>query len=355
MTIQTSFQAGPVAHEGPEVRASAADGIRRMQELIRGMAVTQMIAAACEVGLPDAVDDDGASLTSLSGRLKVHAGVLTRLARALSSYGIFDVDADGGIRHNEASRLLRTTTPGPSLHWAARFWGMPGIWRSWGALSHCARTGEEAFSHVNGQDFFSYMNGSPEEEALYQRYMASGYPGRYAAIADVLTVAPGERVIDVGGGTGSLARTILERNPDAQAVVYDQASVISALPGAPGDDRLSTCAGSFFDAVPAGGDIYILSWILHDWPDEKAESILRNCRKAMNAGARLVVVDRVLQESPKDCDPLDLVLDLQMLVLHGGRERTRDDFTRLLNAAGFSAPEILSARPEFSVIQARAV
>lgn len=355
MTIQTSFQAEPVTHEDDaEIGASAASNIRRMQELIRGMAVTQMIAAACEVGLPDAVDDDGTSLTSLSEHLKVHAGVLTRLARALSSYGVFEVDADSRIRHNEASRLLRTTT-GPSLHWAARFWAMPGIWRSWGALSHCVGTGEEAFSHVNGQEFFSYMNGSPEEEALYQRYMASGYPGRYAAIADVLTVAPGERVIDVGGGTGSLARTILERNPNVQAVVYDQASVISAGPGASGNDGLSTCAGSFFDAVPAGGDIYILSWILHDWPDDKAESILRNCRKAMDAGARLVVVDRVLQESPQECDPLDLVLDLQMLLLHGGRERTLDDFNRLLNAAGFSAPQVLSARPEFSVIQACAV
>ncbi|MFF3072227.1 methyltransferase [Kitasatospora sp. NPDC057936] len=355
MTVQTSFPEEPSVHEDAEVEAPAADSIRRMQELIRGMAVTQMIAAACEVGLPDAVAGDGTSLTSLSERLKVDADVLTRLARALSSHGIFEVEADGGIRHNEASRLLRTTTAGPSLHWAARFWAMPGIWRSWGALGHCVVTGEEAFSHVNAQDFFSYMNGSPEEEALYQRYMASGYPGRYAAIADVLTVAPGERVIDVGGGTGSLARAILERNPDAHAVVYDQASVISAGPGASGNDRLSTQEGSFFDEVPPGGDVYVLSWILHDWPDEKAESILRNCRKAMDAGARLVVVDRVLQEAPQECDPLDLVLDLQMLVLHGGRERTLDDFERLLKAAGFSAPQVLSARPEFSVIQTRAV
>ncbi|MER5204527.1 methyltransferase [Streptomyces sp. NPDC002825] len=355
MTIQTSSKAESAERDGSGTGAAAAGDIRRMQELIRGMAVTQMIAAACEVGLPDALDEDGSSLTSLSGHLKVHAGVLNRLARALSSHGIFEVDADGGIRHNEASRLLRTTTTGPSLHWAARFWAMPGIWRSWGALSRSVGTGGEAFAPVNGQDFFSYMNGSPEEEALYQRYMASGYPGRYAAIADVLTVAPGERVIDVGGGTGSLARTILERNPGAQAVVYDQASVISAWPVAPGDERLSTRAGSFFDAVPAGGDVYVLSWILHDWPDEKAESILRNCRRAMEAGARIVVVDRVLKESPQECDPLDLVLDLQMLVLHGGRERTLDDFRRLLQAAGFSAPQVLSARPEFSVVQARAV
>ncbi|WP_370117730.1 methyltransferase [Streptacidiphilus sp. MAP12-33] len=331
-----------------------------MQELIRGMAVTQMIGAACEVGLPDAVAGEGTSLAALSDELKVHADVLTRLARALSAYGVFEVEADGTIRHNEASRLLRTTT-GPSLHWAARFWAMPGIWRSWGALSHCVGTGEEAFSHVNGQDFFSYMNGSPQEEALYQRYMASGYPGRYAAIADVLTVAAGERVIDVGGGTGSLARTILERHPNVQALVYDQASVISAWPETSetfetsGGDRLSVAAGSFFDAVPTGGDLYILSWILHDWPDEKAELILRNCREAMAPGARLVVVDRVLQEAPQECDPLDLVLDLQMQILHGGRERTLDDFTRLLRAAGFSVPQVLSARPEFSVVQAHAV
>ena len=115
------------------------------------------------------------------------------------------------------------------------------------------------------------------------------------------------------------------------------------------------CAGSFFDEVPAGGDVYVLSWILHDWPDEEAEAILRNCRRAMGAGARLVVVDRVLQEAPQECDPLDLVLDLQMLLLHGGRERTLDDSARLLHAAGFSAPQVLSARPEFAVIQASAV
>ncbi|QKW21381.1 hypothetical protein HUT16_22000 [Kitasatospora sp. NA04385] len=354
MTIQESAPAGPVTHGDPAARTPAGE-IRRMQELIRGMAVTQMIAAACELGLPDAVGDDGDSLTALAERLKADAGVLTRIARALSSQGVFDVDADGGIRHNEASRLLTTTTDGPSLHWAARFWGMPGIWRSWGALSHCAGTGEEAFSPVNGQDFFAYMNASPEEEALYQRYMASGYPGRYAAIADVLPVEPGEWVIDVGGGTGSLARAVLERNPEVQAIVYDQASVISALPAGSGHARLSTCAGSFFDAVPVGGDVYVLSWILHDWPDGKAEAVLRNCRTAMAPGARLVIVDRVLQESPQDCDPLDLVLDLQMQVLHGGRERTLDDFARLLDATGFSAPRVLSARPEFAVVQATAV
>lgn len=322
---------------------------RYLNSLIRGMAVTQMIGVVCEAGLPDALPDkDKHSIELLASELGVDGNILLRLGRALSTFGIFTVDAEGRIAHNSCSRMLRRGRY-PSQHWAARFWSSSGIWQAWGDLRHSLRSGEEAFKHVHQRQFFDYMHDHVIEAETYRQYMASGYPGRHEAISSMLEFTEAAIVIDVGGGTGALIRALLDRHQEIVGVVYDQPEVICNLELM--DKRMDVRAGNFFESVPSGGDVYVLSWVLHDWPDAKALEILRSCCRAMTSASRLVIVERLINVDPANCDPFDLLLDINMLILHEGQERTRAEFDALLNAAGFAPLRLICAQPDFSVFE----
>src|SRR5665213_229616 len=241
-----------------------------LNSFVRGMAVSQMIGVICEVGLPDALPDKGQrSIELLANELGVDSKTLSRIGRALSAFGIFDVDAAGQIGHNGRSRMLRNGSH-PSQHWAARFWTSAGVWQAWGALRHSLWRGEESFKHVHQQQFFDYIRNHSNEAESYRQYMASGYPGRHESIALMLKFAEDATVIDVGGGSGALIRALLEQNPGIAGIVYDQPEVIRNLDAHPVDRRMGVRSGNFFESVPIGGDVYILSWVLHDWPDTKA-------------------------------------------------------------------------------------
>lgn len=328
----------------------AADA-RYLNSFVRGMAVTQMIGAVCEIGLPDALPETGfCGVDGLAGDLDVNARALWRIARTLSAFGVFTVNVQGQVSHNARSLMLRTRNS-PSQHWAARFWISPGIWQAWGSLRHSLKTGEEAFLDAHGRQFFDYMHGHVNEEVTYQKYMAGGYPGRHEAIASILEVSGGETVVDVGGGTGILVQALLDRYPSLAGVIYDQPEVIASLPPVPSCSRKSAIAGNFFESVPSNGDVYILSWVLHDWPDDKARDILTSCHQAMTAASRLVIVERLLDDNPVMCDPFDLLLDINMLVLHEGQERTRTEFDALLGSTGFAPLKLIRAQPTFSVFE----
>jgi hypothetical protein len=326
--------------------------IQALRALTRGMAVSQMVGAACEIGLPDALEPETVvSVARIADQLRVNSNVLWRLCRTLASFGIFIVDAQSNVRHNGLSLQLRREQK-PSQHWAARFWTSPGTWGAWGQLAHVMRTGSEGFMYAHGKSFFEYMNDHPDQAETYRQYMVNGYPGRHEAIAAALEFNRTDIVIDIGGGTGALISAILDRNPDVRGIVYDQPDVIrSASATVNLTKRFELREGSFFDAVPQGGSVYILSYILHDWPDEKALAILRSCANAMQPGARLVIVDRILASDPAKCDPYDLLLDMNMLVLHKGQERTAEEFNTLMAASGFAPirPRLMQAA--FSIIE----
>ena len=329
------------------------DDVTAMQNLIRGMAVSRMIGVVCKAKLPNALEDgEERPIPEIAQQLNVDAGVLRRLCRTLSSFGIFTVDEQDRIRHNNRSLLLREDRQ-PSLHWTARFWSLDGPSEAWNQLDHALTTGEEGFEHAHGESFFSYMNANPEQAEVYRQYMASGYPKRHEDIASAIKLDEQDRVVDVGGGTGALIHAILDKHPTVQGMVYDQPEVIGSI-----TDQAEGChlvAGSFFESVPKGGDVYILSYILHDWPDDKALNILRSCRAAMQEGARLLIVERLLEADPAKCDPLDLLLDMNMLVLHKGQERTHDEFNRLMAESGFSPIRTVLKQPTFSIFEASPV
>jgi hypothetical protein len=199
-------------------------------------------------------------------------------------------------------------------------------WRPWGHLLHTVRTGETAFDHAHGTGLFDYLAGHPEVAAVFNAGMAGNSPAHARLVAATYDFSEMSVVVDVGGGRGRLLATILERYPRLRGILFDQPHVIEdarqILEEVGVVDRCELVGGSFFDAVPTGGDAYILRNIIHDWEDDQAVAILTNCRRAMAAGARLVLVERYLATDPHAA-LLVLHADLEMLVNVGGRTSTR--------------------------------
>jgi O-methyltransferase domain len=230
---------------------------------------------------------------------------------------------------------LRSDAAEPVGGWAA-FVGRPYYWQSWGALLHTVRTGENAFRHVNGVGPWEYRAGDPEEAAIFDRAMADLARRSQQALLAAYDFGRFGTVVDVGGGSGALLIEVLRAHPRVRGVLFDLPHVVeaarAAIAAAGVKARCQAMAGSFFEAVPAGGDAYVLRAVLHDWQDPEASAILERCRAAMRPGTTLLVIERDL--GPPNAEPEAKLSDLNMLVAPGGRERTIDEYAALLDAAG---------------------
>ncbi|MEE3502504.1 methyltransferase [Acidiphilium acidophilum] len=342
-----------------EAGYSIGDARRLLFGAVDGLILAQMVGAACEVGLADALGaEELAPVGALAPRLGCDEGVLFRLVRALAAQGIFTIDAGRMVGHSEASRLLRRDDA-RSLAWFMRYWTMPSIWGAWGGLSHCVRTGAASFPAANGRAFFEHMDAHAEDHRVFSSLMSVGFAGRHEALAAGLAFADGEVVVDVGGGAGSLLREIFLRNPGVRGVLYDLPSVVArAGQYIDTEDLRARCViegGSFLERVPQGGTSYVLSWILHDWPDAGAIAILKAVRAAMAPGARLIVIEEVLAAQGGAGNAGTYVNDLNMLVLFGGSERTMAGFNALMAAAGFGDVTRIADAGGMAVLEARGV
>jgi hypothetical protein len=334
-----------------------AGGFSRIADLpdlrwaIRGMAVSQALGAACALGLADRLDVSAEqSALDLARACGTDEATVRRLVRLLAGLGVFRMDRDDVITHTDVSLMLRQDNV-PSVYAAIRFWTLPAIWRAWGELSGGMTKPAIPFVAANGRSFFDHLAHDPADRDVFHALMKSGgFVNRHAAIAEALTLDPRDVVVDIGGGEGLLLRAILARHPQAQGILFDLPEVVGRCGGLP---ECRIVAGDFFEAVPAGGSVYILSWILHDWPDEQAVMILRTIRQAISPEARLLIVDRLLNADPGQCDPYDVLEDINMFVLFHGKERTEADFNSLLSQAGFQPLAIRATRPGFAVLETR--
>jgi hypothetical protein len=218
------------------------------------------------------------------------------------------------------------------------------FWDAWGALHDTVKSGEPAFERVHGERFFDYLGHHTNEAAVFNDGMTSASKFDLLAILDAYDFSPFKRIVDVAGGHGALLRGILERCPHATGVLCDLPSVIAgatAITESRVASRAELVEADMFQSVPSGGDAYILKRILHDWSDADATRILRSCRRAIASTGKLLVIDCVLNP-PNEPDPGKL-MDLNMLVLLRGRERTEVEFRELLAAAGFTLTRIVPA------------
>jgi hypothetical protein len=225
----------------------------------------------------------------------------------------------------------------------AKFAVGPPLWASWGQLLHSVRSGETGFRHVHGEDVWSFRARRPEESALFDRAMRENSRGIAQEMLSAYDFTQFDHIVDVGGGNGTLIACLLAACPHATGTLLDLAHVISGagkvLEQAGVRQRCKVVVGSFFDNVPAVGDLYVMKNILHDWNDAKAHIILRNCYQAMHPDARLLIIERIL--APPNEGAESKFSDLNMLVNAGGQERTAEEFAALLNGAGFELREII--------------
>jgi DNA-binding Lrp family transcriptional regulator len=278
------------------------------------------MAIVAELRVPDALAQGPRPVAEVAREVGADPETLYRLLRALASDGVFAEEEPGVFRNTDASELLRTG-------WAdfAHLFG--GVF--YRALTDLDASGEAAFERDFGTDFWSWLKANPEERAAFDRAMEQGKENRIARL-EVIEWRGDETVVDVGGGNGSLLIELLERQPGLRGVVFDLPETVrheAAL-----GDRIEFVEGSFFEAVPEG-DVYILGTILHDWGDEPATKILQTIRATARDDSRLLILDAVV---PSGNDPGGgKWLDLLMLALTGGKERSESQWRELLAAGGF--------------------
>ncbi len=323
-----------------------------MLNLTIGHWVARLIHIAARLKLADLLNDGPRTADQLAAATDMQAPALYRVLRALASVGVFAETKGGRFKLTPLAATLQTGVPGSMRGWALMI-NEKYTWDAWEELLHGVKTGENPFRKAHGVPIFEYLEKHPADLADFGESMTSLSGAENPAIAAAYKFSKGT-LVDVGGGHGSLLATVLKANPKLKGVLFDQASVIArALKDqhvtAKGVAKRCTLeAGSFFEAVPTGGDAYIMKYILHDWNDEECVKILSNCRAAMNAKGRVLVVDNVI---PPGNDPnWGKLLDIQMLII-GGRERTKKEFAAMFAQAGLKMTRVVSTRSPLSIVE----
>jgi hypothetical protein len=308
---------------------------RALDQLVEGYRSTQLVYAAAGLQLADRLAGTGATTAGLAAATGADRDVLGRLLRALCALGVVREAAPGRWELGPLGVHLRTDAAS-GLHAKALLSG-DIMYRVWGEFSHTLATGEPGFRRVFGEDFFEFLQEHPREATLFTHFMARTGRARIAAAIETYDFSRFRTIVDVGGGDGTFLAALLTENRAARGVLLERPAAADharraferlGLAG-----RCTVIEGDFFESVPAGGDAYVLSRVVSDWDDDRCERILRNCRSAMVMGGKLVVVARVL--AADEASRLGALLDLHLLMLSGGRERTESQFRALLERAGF--------------------
>jgi hypothetical protein len=319
--------------------------------MVGGYRATQMVYVAAKLGIADLLVAGPRNVQELALATGAHAPSLYRLLRTLSSLGVFAEDASERFTLTPLAELIRSDTR-DSLRPFVLSYGEPWWWKSWGNLLHSVQTGETAFDYLHGMGFFEFLEQDPEAAKIFNANMTAMTGPEAQGIVAAYDFAGIETLVDIGGGHGELLTNILRAHPGMRGVLFDQPGVIEGardhleqlIAG-----RCELVAGSFFESIPDTGDAYILKDIIHDWDDERALHILRNCHSAMAGRARLLLIERVIP--PGNEVAVGKMVDINMLVLTGGSERTEEEYRRLLEAAGFELIRIVPTRSGTSVIE----
>jgi O-methyltransferase domain len=320
---------------------------------IRGFQVSRMLHVAAVLRLADHVGDGLRTVSGIAAASGANADMLRRLFRALAAFGIFAVDDKGEVSQTPQSACLRSDAS-PTLHHAARYWGLPSVWATWGNLQHTIMTGEPAFEETFGVPNFEYLKANPLESEIFDAFMQHSPDDRHAAVAAAYDFSGSGIVVDVGGGSGGLLRAILDAHTDVNGMLADQAGVIAGAADVLGNHagRCEVVATDFFVNVPKGGDIYTMAQILHDWSDERCLEILANCRLAMTPSSRLLIIERILDDASGRGVPMNFLADMHMMALFpGAKERTREEFNRLFRQSGLRLLRIIPTRSVFSIVE----
>jgi hypothetical protein len=323
-----------------------------MLQLVTGFWVARAIYVAAKLGLADLVKDGPKTADELARLTGTHAPSLYRVLRALASVGVFAEDGRRRFSQTTLSETLRSDAPGSLRALAIVELGQEH-YPAWGNLMHSVKTGEIAFDNLYKQNTWEYYAQNPEDAHNFNESMKGLTEAVNMAVMGAYDFSGFNKVVDIAGGTGRLIAAILNANPRTRGVLFDLPHVIEEagplLDAARVRDRCETASGDFFKSIPAGGDAYVMKWIIHDWDDEKATVILKNSYRAMNGNGKLLLIETVVPEGNRP--DLSKFLDLNMLVMTGGRERTEAEFRSLLADSGFELTRVIHTMSPICVIE----
>lgn len=330
---------------------TTATDLQELDLLIRSIQVSRILGLVADLNVADKVPANGQiKIHDLATACAVHAEPMVRILRGLAAFQIFQVSMDGAVSHTSRSLPLRTDVP-DSRHHAALFWNGRGLWETYGKLD-VAMTGGIPHEAAWEMNRFAYLRQHPDEARIFDAHMTT-FPDRLPAIAAAYDFSRAKVIADIGGGNGGLLREILSRFPTPRGIVFDRKDVIDSLTSEHLlQGRISGQSGSFFDQIPDSADIYMLTWILHDWSDEDCVRILRACRKAMGPHSRLLIGEDILEIDPARAAAMAYV-DIQMMAMFGSaRIRSEQEFRNLLDESGFSTLRIIPTSAPISLIEA---
>ena len=317
--------------------------------LTNAVVASRALHTVAELGVADHVGDEPAGIEELASACAADPDGLDRVLRLLAAHGIFERQANG-YGHTDASRLLRSDHP-MSMRAFARMMGMPVFEATFGQLEHAVRTGSPALELVAGDGLWPYLEAHPVERAIFGQAMTAKAAADIVAVLGAYDFARFHTIADIGGGHGDLLRAVLDAVPAAEGILFELPQVIETLDI--DRDRLTARAGDFFvDPLPTA-DAYILMEVIHDWPDAEAAAILTAIRRAAAPGARVLIIENVLGDA--DSDPRGHTLDVIMLAVTGGRERTGDQLGELLKGAGFADSTVIETAGPMRIVEAVAV
>ncbi len=341
---------------GSAVPKAPSPGVPPHAQLIRigiGIWASRALYAAARLRLADLVAEGPRTSADLAKATKTHEPSLYRLMRTLAGMGVLTETEPRRFALTTLGAALKSNAPGAAR---ATIMTLAGDWqwRAWGEFLHSLQTGKSGIDKVWGKPLFEFLADHAEEAADFSEAMVGRHGHQPPAIAAAYDFANFKTLVDVGGGTGNLLTTLLRANPNLRGVLYDLPHVIPEARKRVDErhvsDRCDLVAGDFFKGVPPGHDGYVLSHVLHDWNDEQSIAILRQCRRAIGTDGRLLIVEIVLP--PGDAPHDGKYLDLLMLTVTGGVERTAAEFERLLSAADFRLSRIVPTATEQSIVEA---
>jgi hypothetical protein len=319
--------------------------------MLTGYWISKALHVAAELGIADLLKDGPQAVARLAEATGTHARSLYRLLRALASEGVFVEDEKGRFGLTPLAECLRSDVPNSQRSMAI----MNGEehFRCWGELLYCVQTGQTAFEKLFGQPIFHYLAAHPRQARIFDEGMVGVHGAETKAMLDAYDFSGVGTLVDIGGGNGSLLIETLRRHPALRGMLFDRADVIERaranIKAAGLENRLTLTPGDFFQTVPAGGDVYLMRHIIHDWNDEQCLTILRNCRKVVPPSGKLLLVESVIPPGNESC--FAKFLDLAMLAIPGGMERTEAEYRELLAGAGFRLNRIVPTASVVHVIE----
>ena len=307
------------------------------------------VGAAAQLELADVLADGPLHIDVLAERTDTHGPSLFRMLRALESTGIFTQTSPGVFGNTPASECLRRRLPGSNWAWIriTLCAGAP-VFEGWRGLMLSLKNGRPGFDQVTGQSIWEHMQSKPQTYTIFNEAMRDLGASISPAVAEAFDWSRYPVIADLGGGIGSQLLSILDSHPSCQGILFDLPAVVAQ---APEDGRVERVGGDFFEEVSVQADAYVMRWILHDWSDEESIALLSNVRKVAKPDARLMVVESVIPETPEF--DMGKWMDLNMMVMATGQERTAAEFRDLLHQAGFALEEIVPTTSPLSIVVAR--